>query len=376
MKEGAAVRQFNYYLYDNDCSAQVRTPEDDPRGVLNEKADGVLTAVVEAAPGTVGYADLCGRFSCALVDSLIHIGLLRKEDERLFLDSTVIVEEDAAWLRHCFSDRAARMAEAIVERKAEFYGLAEKLDNGFPPRVNLYHLLCGAVLDGDFFECLSEQGVVATSRTHESGLDYLIIAYEKSQALDEFSRKQLCSYNRFTDGTRALQSFGDADGNRADAFLFSRQKQLGKVPRSLKHVEALWDSIGDVRKNLLDELEKIVETGRCEEHCRELLCAFGYIQSGRAAVPVYRSNHQPVLQELEALTENCILDEMKETLSSAESLSGLRCIGHGVPVKEIANELYHVVFGQINEQLAAEGFVENPPYREGEGRYLQSIELM
>lgn len=84
----------------------------------------------------------------------------------------------------------------------------------------------------------------------------------------------------------------------------------------------------------------------------------------------------PFCRSLEALTENCILDEMKETLSSAESLSGLRCIGHGVPVKEIANELYHVVFGQINEQLAAEGFVENPPYREGEGRYLQSIELM
>lgn len=370
------MRQFNYYLYDNDCSDRVRSPEDDPRAVLNEKADEVLTAVVEAAPGTMGYADLCGRFPPALVDGLIHIGLLRKEGEHLFLDSTVIVEEDAAWLRHCFSDRAARMAEAIVERRAEFYGLAEKLDNGFPPRVNLYHLLCGAILDGDFFECLSEHGVVATSRTHESGLDYLIIAYEKSRVLDGFSRKQLCSYNRFTDGTRALQSFGDADGNRVDAFQFSRQKQLGKVPRSLNHIEALWDSVGDVRKTLLDAMQKFAETGHCEENCQELLSAFGYIQNGRAAVPIYLPNHQAVLQELEALTEDCILDEMKETLSSAELLSGLRCIGRGAPVKEIANELYHVVFGQINEQLAVEGFVENPPYREGEGRYLQSIELM
>lgn len=369
------MRHFNYFLYDNYGSDQVTCPGDDPRFWLNEQADGVLSAVVETAPGTAGYDNLCSQFSSSLVDGLIHIGLLRKERGVLLVDSPVILREDADVLQSCFSASVSRMADAILRRKADFYKLAETLDNGFTPRVNLYHLLCGAILDGDFFECLSSHDVVATSRIHESGLDYLIIVYEKSCELDVFSKKLLCSYNRFTDGARTLQSFGDADGDRVDAFRFARQKQLGKVPQALKHLEGIWDSMGDVRKNLLDEMQRFVETGCCEETCRELLSAFGYIQNGKLAVPVYGKTRQPILKALEDLTEDCIFKQMKETLSSPEAFSGLACSGHGVNAKEIANELYHVVFGQINEKLVTEGFVEKPPYREGEGRYLQSIEL-
>lgn len=369
------MRRFDYFLYDNYDMNQVRSPEDDPRFWLNEQADGVLTAVVEAAPGTARYDDLCRRFPASLVNGLIHIGLLRKEEDILFLDAPVIVGEDAAYLRHCFSDAAAWMADAIVDRKNEFYELAGKLDNGFPPQVNLYHLLCGGVLDGSFFECISEQNIAATSRLHRSGLDYLIIVYEKSRELDSFSQKLLCSYNRFTDGVRALQSFGDADGDRVDAFRFARQKQLGKVPKQLSDLEQIWDSVGDIRKTLLDEMQKFVETGFCEERCRAMLNRFGYLAKGRTAVPVYRAAHQPIREELERLTERCIFGEMRRTLTSREILSGLMCAGHGVSEKEIANELYHVVFGQINEQLAASGFVASPPYRKGEGRYMQSIEL-
>lgn len=371
------MRHFNYYLFDSYDADEVSCPNDDPRSVLNAQVDEVLTAVVASAPGLVKYDSLCCRFTKTLVDNLIHIGLLRKENTSVRLDTPVILQEDAAYLQRCFTNNITRMVNALSAKKEEFYKIASQLDNGFTPQVNLYHLLCGAILDGSFFDYISSRDIVATSRVHESGLDYLIIAYEKSQALDAFSEKLLCSYNRFSDGTRSMQSFGDADGIRQDLYRFATQKRLGKVPQHWKHIEKLWDTFGagDVRKVLLDEMQEFVETGRCEERCQNLFSEFGYIQNGRLAVPVYRSKHQPIIQELEALAENYIYQEMKEALSSAEIMSGLVCGRHGVSAKEIANEMYHVIFGQMNEILVSTGFVAEPPRYETEGRYLKSIEL-
>jgi len=53
-----------------------------------------------------------------------------------------------------------------------------------------------------------------------------------------------------------------------------------------------------------------------------------------------------------------------------------RCGKHGVSSKEITNELYHIVFGQLNELLVQSGFVCEPEFHSGEGRYLKSIEIM
>jgi len=75
-------------------------------------------------------------------------------------------------------------------------------------KTNLYHLLCGAVFDGSLFDYLSKHNQLVTSRFHSSGIDYIITVYEKCPELDSFSNHLLCSYNRFSDGTRALQSFG------------------------------------------------------------------------------------------------------------------------------------------------------------------------
>ena len=52
----------------------------------------------------------------------------------------------------------------------------------------------------------------------------------------------------------------------------------------------------------------------------------------------------------------------------------LLCISHGVEVKDIANEIYHLIFGEVNELLVLSGVVATPLSIPGEGRYLKSFE--
>lgn len=364
------MRHFNFYLYDSYDPKDVQSPIDDPRIVLNEQADAVLSIVAEAEPGTVLHDSL----PSPIVDQLIHTGLLRQEKDVVLLDSTVILREDAVYLQNCFIYPVSQMSKSILSQKQEYYRLAQGINNGFSPQINLYHLLCGSVFDGYFFDYLCQQKTVTTSRLHASGLDYLIIAYEQCDELDSFSRNLLCSYNRFTDGSRALQSFGDANGDRLDVFRFAAQKRLGIIPEHLKQLEVLWDSAKTNKSGLLNAMQSFIKNGACSDHYFNLLNAFGYIQNGTVAVPVYSKTHGPILDALESLTESLIGEEMKSTLGGDRFL-GLVCSRHGVKSGEIANELYHILFGQINEKLVESGFVATPPYHDGEGRYLQSIEF-
>ncbi|MCM1181954.1 MAG: hypothetical protein NC337_01100 [Roseburia sp.] len=102
---------------------------------------------------------------------------------------------------------------------------------------------------------------------------------------------------------------------------------------------------------------------------------FGYIRDGRIAVPVYRDTQKPVMDALERLTEECLYVEIKSALDTPQLISALLCSRHGIAPGEIANELYHILFGQLNERLAASGFVAKPRKIAGEGRYLQSVVL-
>ena len=53
----------------------------------------------------------------------------------------------------------------------------------------------------------------------------------------------------------------------------------------------------------------------------------------------------------------------------------ITAVSHGVPFNEIANELYHILFGSVNEELMVRGIVSSPLLRQGEGRYLKCIEI-
>ena len=364
------MRSFEYYLY-GDCPENASS--DNPRALFGAKADAVLSMILEFEPGDCRYDALCKQFSEEYIQSLIRIGLIRTENGAVLLDSTVLTGKDVFKLESGMRARATRMADKIQAREAEFREAAA-ISNGFSAAMNLYHLLCAATFDGCFFDLLSARGVVATSRVHPSGLDYLIIVYERTPALEQFSRKLICSYNRLSDGERALQSFGDADGNRRDFYRFRMMRALNRETGAPDDVLRVWDSIAERRfvKTMLDAAQCMADFGDCDARCNRLLEYFGYVQNGRIVVPVYRKADSVRVDRLAVLADECIFDEMRAAISDKANLI---CSAHGVNPREIANEIYHIAFGTLNECLIARGFAASPKPRVGEGRYLRSIQV-
>lgn len=65
---------------------------------------------------------------------------------------------------------------------------------------------------------------------------------------------------------------------------------------------------------------------------------------------------------------------LKELLDNFEAnVSKVTPVRQRVDIKETANEVWHQIFGAINEYLVKEGFVTLPYNKEWEGRYLRGL---
>ena len=80
-------------------------------------------------------------------------------------------------------------------------------------------------------------------------------------------------------------------------------------------------------------------------------------------------------QKSKALLKTVWVKRLGDTLLGLADVLEITAARHGVDHLEIANELYHIVFGAINEELAARGIVAVSQLIPGEGRRYKCIEL-
>lgn len=273
--------------------------------------------------------------------------------------------------------KAVHLADLIGDKIAEIWTCCAEIQNGFSIEMNLYHILCGMVFDGNFFDYLSDNGSLVTSRRHPSGLDYLSVIYEKCDALQTLSNGLLCSYNRLVNDKCSLQSFGDANGNRFDFYRFFRLMERENLPAKFKDAEViLHESFGGANKDaLLSDVLSLIQTGWCAPTTMKLLEQFGYMQNGNICVPIYTPVHQKYIMEIEGIIEKYLGEAMSSTLSDLAASIDITAVKHGVNRLEIANELYHILFGSINEELVLQKIVADPQPIPGEGRYFRCIEM-
>ena len=370
------MRRFEYFLFENfDADKESNNPYN-PRNFLGKETDTLLTEVAKLPANTCSYNESCEKYSTHLVRKLIDGGVLRPSGTALAFDCPIFLRQDAAVLHTEIASKASALVDVLQDSMTEIRECCVKIENGFSVGLNLYHILCGMIFDGYFFEYLSGMGVVAISRQHPSGLDYLSVIYEKCEELQSFSDGLLCSYNRFVNAKCSLQSFGDAQGNRFDFYRFFRLMEQGTLTGKFKDAAELVADLGGVNKDiLLNEVVSLSEIGHCDPAAMGLLELFGYVQDGTFCVPVYTPEHKKYIAEIEGIVEKYLGNAMSDTLVELTGSIDITAVKHGVNRLEIANELYHILFGSINAELVTRAIVAVPQYIPGEGRYFKCIEL-
>lgn len=263
---------------------------------------------------------------------------------------------------------ASNIANELIYHKKQIFSIAKCIDNGYSVERNLYHILCGFIFDGLMFDYLEDNELVTTSIVHGSGVDYLVIIYEDTSILNEYSDLLLCSYNRLTINGNGFVSFGDSNDSRKDLYRYKQQNELNLLSEQEKVY------ICRPIEDLIANFNRLVDEYEFDSSYMAIYKHFDYCKNGKITVPIYNSHSYDVANKLYKFVLEIVNEHIINALGAIQNEDRLLAIVHGVNVKDIANEIYHLIFGEINELLVKSGLILEPPYYQGEGRYSKSFE--
>ena len=354
---------FKIFYYENYDS--ISFDKNNPRYVMSKpKVMDILSMLSKNQPFSLSKADFEDE---QIIDKLLHIDVLVEKNGNLCIGVPLFLETDLDELVHLSVHTAKHITQILISKKDELYKCISKINNSFSAEINLYHLLSGQIFDGMMFDFLEQENLVTTSKIHHTGLDYLVIIYEDSDKLADYSDRLLCSYNRLSTSNGTFSSFGDSNGIRKDFYRFYRQMELDNLSSSEKAMALPKPEI------LAEQFYNLVIGKEVSKRYIDLFEYFGYVRDNNIIVPVYLKEVDAIVQELFDLIIHDIQVPIIQAIQQIGS-STLTSIYNGVDVKDIANEIYHLIFGEVNELLVKNGIVATPIHLDGEGRYLRCFE--
>jgi len=343
-----------------------------------------ITKKVEANPNDINN----------LLSDMTHIGMLSKKDDRYSVSFPVILQKDVPIIDSITTSIAKKLSKKILSHKEEIHNLASSITcvKKFGYERILYHLIGYDIFDGSAMFEFSKRGIFSTSKPQFDFRDYILFGYEDSKVVSSLSERLLCSCNRTGTVDVDFVSFGDCDGDRQDMFRFMKQValKLNEVTPNpelnLSYINILEQRNRQLVQVCANVIKKVLSSD-CSDStlldeeidAAKLLMNLKYIELDESSkkvisVPVFLDSDGLVVDRISSyliqIIETDVASEFSDLRSKMQKLSA---IVHGVDEKEIANELWHQVFGKMNEYLAEAGLISNPKSRIGEGRYFQAV---
>lgn len=363
-------------------------------------ASEILFEVASANGYELTKHDIASKLSADLVEldelfsNMEKIGMLTKKQNKYSVSFFVVLEKDLFMIDKFSKAIAFRLTQKIMRHKQEIQNLASSikcLDEFGYGRI-LYHVIGCDILDGTTFFEFNKRGILSISKPQYDNRDYLLIGFEQNEVVACSSNKILCSCNRRGATGVEFASFGDGNGNRHDMFRFMRQltSRLADVTSDLSLNSSYIHILEQQNKHLTEVcaevITKVLSADKLnlsfsdeEKDAIKFLEELKYVEidetgKTRIAVPLFDADDAKAIDDISNYLIELIGDEVAKEFSNLKGkMRGLSALSHGIDEKEIANTLWHQVFGNINENLVLEGLFATPKSVIGEGRYFQAI---
>lgn len=360
----------------------------------------ILYLIADSTRFELGVNDIANQLNsnqkeiANVLDMLKNIDMITEKGKRYSINFPVFLEKDLPLIEE-FSQKAAfEIGSRILQLKQKLHKKLENLHarNSFAPKRLLYHIIGDYILDGKAIDYFGKKGIFKISKIQPGNRDYILIGFQESEKVSNFSKQLLCSSNNYTIGNFRYNSFGDGNGDRKDLYRFFRQISSGLINATenrdlnlsyLRLIEQynckLLEQCSHLINQFLNKSISVSDLSNDEKMGVVFLQEMGYLSQDeyakiRLQVPVFYNQDLNILADISELIINEIKDDVAQTFRYLPKVCNqLASIEHNVDISEIANELWHQIFGKINEYLVVKGLFSNPRYIINQGRFLQSI---
>lgn len=332
-----------------------------------------------------------------IVLNLRKINAIDEKNKKYKINFPVFLERDVEILDGFLKNVGKNIGNRVINLRDKIEDEVLKLNciNFNSVERILYHVICDKVFDGIAFDFFANKNIFSVSKIQPGERDYIIVAYEESEKIECHSNKLLCSSNNYSTKNILFNSFGDGDGFRKDMYRYFRllyrsiDDGIGFHDLNIAYINILDDfnnmivkACGDLINKLLNNNIKYNNLDEKNKKLVNFLVELNYLKINKnngdvnIDVPVFLSSEKNIIDKIANIILLDILLDVENIFTKFEAvMSDLTSVKHKVSVKDVGNELWHQIFGYTNEYLIKCEFVATPKFKEGEGRYLQSIWL-
>jgi hypothetical protein len=395
------IKKLNFYFfgdigeYDNYNPAYVCNKEYSPQ---------ILYLIAKNEPFSISKFEIAAFLDInedtveSVINNLKLINAIEVKNNTYRIKFPAFLEKDIIEMENYINNIGEVIGKRIIEMQDTLYKKISELkcSKYHSYQRILYHIICDEIFDGTAFDFFTERNTFCTSKLQPGNRDYIIVAYEDNDLVEKHSNKILCSSNNYRSSGFTFNSFGDSNGLRKDLFRFFRltQKSINSAsPFDKVNVSynTVLDNInkeiayecGTLIRNIINHNIKYSQLSEKEMSLAQFLKELEYIDVNvpdntiKINIPVfYDFELSTVIRELSDTILINIFPIVKKIFDSFETNSSkLTSVRHMVDIKETANELWHQIFGAVNEYLVRERFVATPEDINGEGRYLRSLTM-
>ncbi len=324
---------------------------------------------------------------------LLRINAVDEKEGYFKLNFTVFLEEDILYLKEYLKNIGIKLGNRILSLRNKIDDYINRLSSYkyYSKERLLYHVICDQIFDGLAFDFFGEKKIFCVSKKQPDNRDYIIFGYEDCDLERSFSNQLLCSSNNYFIDDYTFNSFGDSNGNRCDIYRYFRLmdkvieqgtpfKNVNQAYLYLnnKSNQKMMKRCGEIIETLLMKPFKLKDFVEEDKKYINFLIEMNYLKLKdsyiKVNVPVFNKTDLEIIKQLSDFILNEIYDILKQVFMEFEKdANQLTPIKHHVDVKEVANELWHQIFGLTNQYLIDKKYIDLPIYKEGEGRYLKSF---
>jgi len=317
------------------------------------------------------------------LERMLKLGMIKQLNGKIAINFSVFLEDDIDCINKFTTVSAKIIVEDIMNIKESLVNQASKIScsQDFGVSRILYHVICDRILDGTALDYFSEEELFITSKKQFDNRDYILIGYQDSDLLFNYNANILCSSNKSFSKKFIFNSFGDAVTDRVDMYRFSRKLESNNDdPKFNSLIEKYRNLDYENFEDFINDCSALLD-GVIKEHpvhkpeIEDILIDLNYLKVYEnniyLNVPYFNEDDMDVISEISKLILNTVAPTVRASFESLTEYHDLTPIKFGINKFEVANELWHQLFGVINEGLIKKDLIENPDTKSM--RYLQAL---
>ncbi len=376
------MNKINLFYFDNDLGEY---DEYNPRFVFSNENVKRLIGLLSIKPFVYDKAYITKKLRISkdevekCLTLLLNVSAITITNEKIKINFPIFLNRDVKYLKKIVSEEILKLIEVFKDKNNELQTFTKNLYPEINPKLTLYHLLCGKIFDGLFFDYLESENILKSSYPKNDDRDFIVIGYQKSFLCDKFNKNLLCSFNNARFEKSSLSSFGTPNGKRLDYFRYFKEREGGKVFGKFKYLNNLFkneEALDIVKKSML-KLCDIKNNKKVEndKYLKALIYTRYISKNASLRVPLFYDYNNKVGELydyiIDLFGENIVvcLNSLLDKIVHVNLTSYLL----GVDMSEVKNELWHMFFGMLNDFLISSKIVEKPKKHLFEGRYLKCV---